>query len=112
MEKTTNELQRTTNFAELMEQKIQKELEDEEQNARLQEDSGKEHHERIMEHTIRKRNMEDLHVLIDKYLDRRENGFHHAELEIDTSRQWDLIAAAVEEACIDFFNLQGREATT
>ena len=34
-----------------------------------------------------------------------------AEIRLDTTMQWDLIAAATEEANIQYDNLQGREAT-
>ena len=47
---------------------------------------------------------------MDDALERREHRLKHAVKIKDTSMQWDLIAAVVEEAVIEFFKLEGKEA--
>ena len=43
-------------------------------------------------------------------MERREHRLKHAVKMKDTSTQWDLIAAAVEEAVVKLFKLEGKEA--
>ena len=50
-----------------------------------------------------------LHQEIDKQVARREHRFQDAAMRKDT--QWDLVAAAVEVANIDYHGLAGRDAT-
>ena len=48
---------------------------------------------------------------MDDQIEKREWRFKEAALQQNTTRQWQLIAAAVEEANIIFHKLTGREAT-
>ena len=57
-----------------------------------------------------KKNMEELHKEMDDTLESREHKLEHAIKTKDTSTQWDLIAAAVVEAVINSFKLEGKEA--
>ena len=59
-----------------------------------------------------KRNREELHKAIDDQLARRGHSLKHAVKIKDTSMQWDLIAAAVEAAVINVFNLGKEDAET
>ena len=49
--------------------------------------------------------------MMDKHTDDRKYRIAHAESKKDTSMQWDLIVAAVENAAIEFFKLEGKQAT-
>ena len=111
LEQITRELQRPTNFAKLLEDKIQEEVQQEETKASEEEEKGNTHYEQTDDHSIRKKNMEQLHKLMDEQHDKRKYRLQHAVEAKDTNTQWDLIAAIAEEANIDFHNLQGREAT-
>ena len=44
-------------------------------------------------------------------MEKREHVLNYAVKLKDTSMQWDLIAAGVEEGVIEFFKLEGKEAT-
>ena len=68
LEKTTNELQRPTNFAELLQEKIQVEVALEEKLANEEETKGNNEHKKVDENTIRKRNLEGLQTCIDKHI--------------------------------------------
>ena len=48
---------------------------------------------------------------MDKQIDNRHSRILHAELTKDTTTQWDLIAAAVEEANIRYHGLVGKESS-
>ena len=48
--------------------------------------------------------------LMDKHIEARQHRFHLAAHQRNTTRQWDLIAAAAEDASIEFFGLGGKEA--
>ena len=63
------------------------------------------------EHCIRKRNIDYLHEKIDEAIDKRKHRLAYAVKTKDTSTQWDLIAAGVEEGVIRCFELEGKEAT-
>ena len=65
----------------------------------------------IDENKIRKEELEELHRHMDLQLEKRKYRLMEAEIRKDTTMQWDLIAAATEEANIQYHNLQGREAT-
>ena len=76
-----------------------------------EEEEGNTHYEQADDHSIRKKNMEQLHKLMDEQHDKRKYRLQHAAEAKDTDAQWDLIAAIAEEANIEFHNLQGKEAT-
>ena len=63
------------------------------------------------EHAIRKLTIKELHDEMDKQVARRASRFQYAALMRDTTTQWDLVAAAVEEANISYHGLAGRDAT-
>ena len=48
---------------------------------------------------------------MDRAFERRRYRIRHAARIKDTSMQWDLIAAAVDEAVIQVFKLTGKDAT-
>ena len=58
-----------------------------------------------------KRNLDSLHKAIDTAIEKKKHRLSYAVRIRDTSMQWDLIAAAVEEGVIEFFELKGKEAT-
>ena len=58
----------------------------------------------------RKKHLDQLHALIDKHLKHREFMFEHWVFLRDTTMHWDLIAAAVEDANIEFHKLTGKDA--
>ena len=60
---------------------------------------------------IRKTACGKLHAEMDKHIDNRHSRFLHAELTKDTTTQWDLIAAAVEEANVRYHGLVGKESS-
>ena len=55
--------------------------------------------------------MELLHKEMDGAMQKRKHRIRHAVSQKDTSMQWDILAAGVEEGVIDFFKLEGKEAT-
>ena len=60
---------------------------------------------------IRRKHLENLHEHMDEQMEKRQYRLKHAQEAGDTTTQWDLIAAATEEANIDYHQLKGREAT-
>jgi hypothetical protein len=72
---------------------------------------GNDTYEAEKEHSIRHRNIEGLHKTMDQAIDKRKHRLDYAVSRRDTDTQWDLIAAGVEEGVVDFFKLQGKEAT-
>ena len=48
---------------------------------------------------------------MDVAIGKREHRLKHVVKLKDTSMQWNLIAAGVEEGVIEFFKLEGKEAT-
>ena len=44
-------------------------------------------------------------------IEKRKYRLDYAARTRDTDRQWDLVAAAVEEGVIEFFQLKGSDAT-
>jgi len=60
---------------------------------------------------IRKAIIDQLHSQMDTAIEERSYRFGTSQLHRDTDRQWDLIAAAVEDAIIKEFNLEGTQAT-
>ena len=55
--------------------------------------------------------MDQLHKEMDEAMDKRKHKIKHAVKLKDFSMQWGLIAVGVEEGVIDFFKLEGKEAT-
>ena len=74
------------------------------------EDAGCKKVKAIDENTIRKSMLGELHDEIDTELEKRQHRLRYAEAQRDIDRQWDLVAAAVEEANIVWHNLTGDEA--
>ena len=111
LENTSRELKKPTNFASMLNQKIDEEAE--EVAVKLEENKaiGNDTYEAEKEHSIRHINIEGLHQAMDQAIDKRKHRLDYAALQRDTDTQWDLIAAGVEEGVIDFFKLQGKEAT-
>jgi len=95
----------------MLNQKIQKEVE--EAHLKWEEDKakGNESFQGEQEHSIRKRNLDSLHKAIDTAIEKKKHRLSYAVRIRDTSMQWDLIVAAVEEGVIEFFELKGKEAT-
>ena len=60
---------------------------------------------------IRTQHLETLHGHMDEQISKRRYRLLRAQEAGDTTIQWDLIAAASEEANIDYHQLKGREAT-
>ena len=56
---------------------------------------------------IRKQHMEILHGHMDEQISKRRYRLLQAQVAGDTTIQWDLIAAAMEEANIDYHQLKG-----
>ena len=54
---------------------------------------------------IRKNMFEELHEKMDMQIDSRHHRFEHAKLMKNVDRMYDLLAAAFEEANINFFGL-------
>ena len=52
-----------------------------------------------------------MHEHMDEQIEKRQYRLKHAQEAGDTTTQWDLIAAATEEANIAYHQLKGREAT-
>ena len=107
----TNEMQRPTNFANLFEEKVMEEVAAQQvKDDKKSEEEGKES-KAVDQYAIRKDNLRRLHEHMDKQVDKRKHRLQHAAANKDTTTQWDLIAAASEEAVIDFLQLQGKEAS-
>ena len=64
----------------------------------------------VDEGKIRKALLEELHGEMDKQIAKRQYRLKQADVQRDTDRQWDLIAAAVEQANIDWHGLTGDDA--
>ena len=111
MEKTTKELQKPTNFATLFEEKVQEDCKQVEEEAAKKEQEGNVGKVKgVDQNEIRKRNLKELHQHMDAQINNRFSRLRHAAITKDTTKQWDLVAAAVEEAGIIFFNLKERAA--
>jgi hypothetical protein len=116
-----------TNYATLFEEKVKEEIHqeekqilEEEKQAEQEEIHGrKEEHKKTKEKQprkvnaskIRKKHLDELHKLMDDQIEKRDWRFQLAVFQSNTTRQWQLIAAAVEEANIIFHKLTGRDAT-
>jgi hypothetical protein len=114
MKRVTRMLAKPTDFAELFEQKIREDvaqLEQEHKEGRIQ--AGHPMLDKKGEpnvNKVRSRNTQELQTLMDQQVASREYRFKLAEMKKDTTRQWDLVAAATEAAVIEYMNLKGNEA--
>ena len=66
----------------------------------------------MYDNAIRKTNLQKLHRLMYQQINKRQYRIKHAPSMKKTDQQWDLIAAAVEQAVIGFHELKGVEAKT
>ena len=107
----TNELQKTTNFAKLFEIKVQEEVAGKRVEADKAAEEAGEKKKQIDEGAIMRRNLAELHEHMGTQIDKRKYRLEHATAIKDTTMQWDLIAAATEDATTRFFQLQGTEAS-
>ena len=108
-----NRLMRPTNYAELFEGKVKMEFTKREQDAAAKEpneEKSTEENKVITEDEVRKELKHELHKLMDEQIEQRQHRLKHVEHSKDTTRIWQLIAAAVENANIAFHGLQGNEA--
>ena len=67
--------------------------------------------DKIDEHQVRKGMVADLQKNMDDQVMKRKHRFDAAAANKDTDRQWNLVAAAFEEANIIYHGLTGKEAT-
>ena len=65
----------------------------------------------VDENEIRKQTTKQLRQAMDKQVARREYRFQDAALRKHTGAQWELVAAAVVEANVNYHGLTGRDAT-
>ena len=117
MQRKTNQLTKPTNFAELFEEKVQREIAEAEVNLQHQQEGEahsdgkrKEKPKGVDENQIRRKNQRELHALMDEQIKKRQHRIKLAQSQRNTTRQWDLVAAAVEQANIEFHKLDGAEA--
>ena len=73
--------------------------------------NGNDKYQDEKEHSIRQRNIDRLHDNMDETIKKKKHRLTFAAKIKDTSTQWDLIAAGVEEGVIECFELEGKEAT-
>ena len=109
LEFNVRELRRPTNFANLLEQQISEEIDDESKKRDEQIFNGNDAYTGPSEHDIRKNVMDKFHAIIDDQLERREHSLKYAAKVKDTGMQWDLVAAAVEAAAIKHFKLDNKK---
>ena len=109
----TRSLQKPTNYAILFQEKLEIDLQREkEEAAKRNEGKAKEDQEKEpTEHDVRKNNLKQLHDKMDEQVANRKCRLLQAQEAKDTTRQWDLIAAATEEAVIDYHQRQSKEAS-
>ena len=98
---TVKELQKSTNFAWMLNQKIDKEVEEAQKKREEELANGNEHFEGEKEHSIRKKNLDHPHGEMDEAIEKRKHRLAYAVKTKDSSSQWDLIAAGAEEGVID-----------
>ena len=111
LEATIKELQKPTNFAWMLNQKIDKEVEEAQMKRETELANGNESYEGEKEHCIRERNIDRLHEKMNEAIDKRKHRLAYAVKTKDTSTQWGLIAAGVAEGVIECFEFEGKEAT-
>ena len=103
-------------MSSLMEDKVQEEIEkqkkkkkknEEERQLNGQAAEGRREEKKkkgVDEVAIRKKCMQGLHEIMDEAVEKRHYRFEQAVLLEDTTRLWDLVAAAFEEANIRYHN--------
>jgi hypothetical protein len=114
LQNTVNENVKPTDFTELFEGKVKEEWEAEEEelkNNEQDEEAAEDNDSRrkqksANENRIRKRLLKQLHEEMDRQLEKREHRLRWAAHNKNTTSQWDLIAAAFEEANIVFHDLK------
>ena len=111
LQTTTRQLHKPTNFADLFEAKLQEE--EKRQQDIMNEQSKADGCEPTTadQNKIRKQHLESLHGHMDEQIRKRHYRLLQAHVAGDTTIQWDLIAAAMQETNIDYHELKGREAT-
>ena len=107
----TRQLQKPTDFAELFEAKLQEEVTRQQDIMNEQSKVDGSEPNTADQNKIRKQHIEILHGHMDEQISKRHYRLLQAQVAGDTTIQWDLIAAAMEEANIDYHQLKGREAT-
>ena len=119
METVTRKLQKTTDYAKLLEDKIQGRVQEAKAKAEAEEEAhggkaqggGKATKKTgADENAIRKQTTKELHDERDKQVARRACRFRDAAMREDTTTQWDLVPASVEEANIHYHEVIGRDA--
>ena len=108
LENTSRELKKPTNFAKMFTQKIEDEIEEAAVKREEEKENGNDNFEGEQEHSIGQRNIEALHREMDQAVDKRKHRLDYAVKLRDTNTQWDLIAAAVEEGVVGFFQTTGK----
>ena len=115
LERTSKRLIKPTNFADLLEEKVRKvyrEMPDEYQEANKDTEPKDRKSKPPQEHQVRKSLKDELQRIIDEQIRDREQRFEYAIFTKNTTRIWDLIAAATERANIIFHKLQGTKEAT
>ena len=107
----TNQLRRPTNYATLFQEKVDKDVKAKQEEMDAEAEAKGEKSKKADENEIRKNNLSKLHGLMDKHIKEREPRIKRAVDQKNTTMQWDLIAAAVEAANIEFHGLTAKEAT-
>ena len=101
-----------TNFATMFEDSVQKLIK--EARGQIEKDNEAkpqgEDEKTVDENAIRQSSLRTLHRLMDQQIQERHYRLKHAQAVRKTEQQWDLIAAAVEQAVIDFYQLKDAEA--
>ena len=87
LEATVKELQKPTNFAWLLNHKIEKEVEKEMVKKGEEKQKGNDKYEGKQEFTIRKKNLEILHKEMDEAMEKRKHRIRYAVSQRDTSMQ-------------------------
>jgi len=109
--RTTKQIEMPTNFAELFEEKLKKDIEEARtlHEEKQHEEGGK--RKAFNENDVREASKKKLQHLMKTSIERRHARLRLAQEDKDTTRQWQLIAAAVEEANIEYHHLRNEQAT-
>ena len=113
---TARTLEKTTDYSELIAQKIQHGIDDalgktaQDDQDHGHDDSSKQP-PKVDTGRIRRDIVNGFHDEMDIQIEKRESRLHEAQQSSDTERYWMLITAAVEEAAINYFHLEGKYAT-
>ena len=106
----TNQLRKPTNFATLFQNKLDQDIAAKQEEADKKAKEKDQEPKKVDTYDIRKEHLRKLHTLIDKHLENRKYRLMVASDKKNTTMQWDLIAAAVEEAIIEHLGFTGKEA--